>query len=120
MQIALGNALPFFRLFYQCSCRTVYVDGSFASTKKYPEDIDLCFDLTDVQIENIEKVFPAFFDPNELGRIHRDLQCHLLYVTRKYSILFDMLKNDRDGNPKGFVKLSLKQTLQYDQERKTI
>lgn len=112
----IGNALTFFRIFYQSGCHTVYVDGSFVSTKKYPGDIDLCFDLTDVDIENIKKGFPQFFDPNEIGRIHRDQQCHIFYLTKNYTILFNMLQNDRSGNSKGFVKLSLEQVLTYDKK----
>jgi hypothetical protein len=69
----IKNAFSLFRIFHSCGCQTVYVDGSFISKKKYPEDIDLCFDLTDVDAENIEREFPQFFDVKEIGRIHRDL-----------------------------------------------
>jgi hypothetical protein len=49
----IDNALPFFRIFFRCGCQTVYIDGSFVSTRKYPEDIDLCFDLTALDIKKI-------------------------------------------------------------------
>jgi hypothetical protein len=61
--------LKFFRLFHSCGCQTVFVDGSFVSKKENPEDIDLCFDLTDIDVEKIRSVFPQFFEPNEIGRI---------------------------------------------------
>jgi uncharacterized protein DUF6932 len=54
----ITNALHFFQVFHRCDCHVVYVDGSFASLKKYPEDIDLCFDLTFTDTEKIEKEFP--------------------------------------------------------------
>ena len=43
----------------------------------HPEDIDLCFDITGVDAETLEKEFPAFFDPKAIGKLHRDLQCHI-------------------------------------------
>jgi hypothetical protein len=116
----IDNAIAFFRLFYECGCPTVYVDGSFVSTKKDPADIDLCFDLTDVDVENIEEAFPQFFELNEIGRIHREQQCHLFHFTKAYPKLLNILEEDRDGDPKGLVKLSLKEVFTYDQKRKTI
>lgn len=103
----INNALPFFRLFHSCGCQTVYVDGSFVSKKKYPEDIDLCFDLTGVNAEKIEEVFPQFFDPNALGAIRRDLFCHILHFNDTNRYLYNLLQTDRAGNFKGFVKLNL-------------
>jgi hypothetical protein len=104
----LDNALRFFRIFYACGCRFVYIDGSFVSTKKYPEDIDLCFDTTGMDSDKLEKEFPALFVPNEVGKIHRELQCHIFTFSENSTRFFDMLSEDREGNPKGFIKLNLK------------
>lgn len=104
----IDNAMQFLRIFYACGCQFVYIDGSFVSTKEYPEDIDLCFDLTDVKAEKLEETFPQFFDPNERGKIHRNLLCHILYFDNNDTSLFDLLETDREGNLKGFIKLILK------------
>jgi hypothetical protein len=104
----ITNALQFFRIFHTCGCQTVYVDGSFVSKKRYPEDIDLCFDVTGVDIEKIEEVFPEFFDRNKIGKIRRDKLCHIFTFSTSDTDLFNMLQYDRDGNLKGFVKLNLK------------
>ena len=103
-----NNALPFLRIFRACGCQAVYIDGSFVSKKKYPQDIDLCFDITGMDVEKLKMEFPQLFDPNEMGRIHRDLQCHIFTFEQNNTRLFEMLGKDRDGNPKGFVKISLK------------
>ena len=103
----IDNALPFFRIFHSCGCRTVYVDGSFASLKKHPEDIDLCFDLAGLDAEKLEREFPQFFDPNEIGKIHRDLRCHIFTFDKDNKRLLNLLEQDREGNPKGLVKLDL-------------
>ena len=111
----INNALPFFRIFRSCGCKAVYIDGSFISKKKYPEDIDLCFDITDMDIERLKMEFPEFFDLNEMGKIRRDLQCHIFTFEQNNTRLFDFLSEDRDGNLKGFVKLNLKDLpLHYD------
>lgn len=111
----LENAMQFFRIFYSCGCQFVYIDGSFVSTKKYPADIDLCFDLNSVDAETLKKDFPALFDPNAIGKIHRDLQCHIFTFSENFMRFFNMLSEDREGNPKGFVKLNLKNLpIHYD------
>jgi hypothetical protein len=113
----LDNALQFFRIFYVCSCQFVYLDGSFVSTKKYPEDIDLCFDTTEMDIDKLKSEFPSFFDLNAMGKIHRDLQCHIFTFSENSTRLFDLLSEDREGNRKGFVKLNLKDLpIHYDQK----
>jgi hypothetical protein len=109
----INNALKFFRLFHSCGCQTVFVDGSFVSKKENPEDIDLCFDLTDMDVEKIRKVFPQFFEPNEIGKIHREFQCHILHFDKNFTVYFDFLHEDRNGNPKGLVRLDIKNILDY-------
>ena len=104
----LNNALQFFQIFYSCGCEAVYIDGSFVSTKTYPRDIDLCFDINDIDEGKLETEFPQFFDLNEMGRIHRDLHCHIFTFNEKYTRFFDLPSEDREGNAKGFVKLHLK------------
>lgn len=113
----IENSLLFFRAFLRCGCNTVYVDGSFASKKKFPEDIDLCFDLTGVNNEILRMEFPQFFDINEIGRIHRDLHCHTLHFDKENKSLYTMLLFDREGSPKGLVKLNIPEILtSYDKK----
>jgi hypothetical protein len=113
----IANALPIFRIFYRFGCTKVYIGGSFVSKKKYPEDIDICFDVTLVDIEKLKREFPQFFDPNEIGKIHKTLKCHIFYFTKEHKRLLHLLEEDRDGNPKGLVGLSLKDILtHYDQK----
>ena len=110
----LNNALPFFKIFHSCGCTDVYVGGSYVSKKKNPEDIDICFDISDIKQEKIKTMFPQFFDINERGRIRRDLKCHIFVFDKNDTELFDLLKEDRDGNPKGLVKLDLNEILKND------
>ena len=103
----IQNSLPYFRIFHSCGCQIVYVDGSFVSRKKNPEDIDICFDISGIQEEKIKSVFPKFWDVNERGRIRRDLKCHIFTFTQEDTELFDLLNKDRFDSPKGLVILAL-------------
>lgn len=113
----IENSIPFFRKFHRCGCEIVYVDGSFISKKPVPEDIDLCFDLSDINPNNLKREIPEFFDVNAIGTIHRDFHCHILHFDREDNSLFTMLQFDRNGNPKGLVKLNILEILtSYDKK----
>jgi hypothetical protein len=105
----IQNSIPYFCIFYSCGCGIVYVDGSFVSKKKEPEDIDICFDITGIHEEKIIRYFPKFLNVNERGRIRRELKCHIFTFTQEDTELFDMLNTDRYDNLKGLVILDLKE-----------
>ena len=104
----IRNALIFFEIFSDCGCTTVYIGGSFISTKIHPNDIDLCFDLQNVDPEKMQEVFPDFFDINKVGEIQRKFKCHLLHFDKFNLKYLRMLEKDKDGYPKGLVKINLK------------
>jgi hypothetical protein len=119
----IKNAVTFFKIFGLCGCKAVYVAGSFVSKKKNPEDIDLLFDLTEVDDKKLRTEFPEFFGSNRhnnLGIIRRNLKCHVFTFDEDDLTMFEILQSDRDGYPKGFVKISLENEFNYDQKRKTI
>lgn len=103
----IETALLFFKIFSTCGCTAVYIGGSFVSTKKNPEDIDICFDINNIDYEKLEKIFPDFFDYNKIGAIHRNLKCHIFYYDKTTPRFLEMLQEDRNGYPKGLVKISL-------------
>ena len=40
-------------------CRAIYIDGSFVTSKEHPGDFDACWDLNNVDVDNLD---PIFFD----------------------------------------------------------
>jgi len=113
----IKNARRFFRIFSSCGCTAVYIGGSFVSTKKNPADIDLCFDLTDIDDQKLRNEFPEFYGSNrinKLGEIRRDLKCHIFTFDSEDMTMFDYLQCDRDHNRKGLIKISLKKGYNYD------
>ena len=119
----IKNALIFFHLFSSCGCTTVYIGGSFASTKRHPNDIDLCFDDSSIDDKKLEKKLPEYLGPfkfKKISEIRRTLKCHVFTVDKDYTKLFHLLQKDKNGNPKGLIKIILKEGIDYDQKRKTI
>jgi len=113
----IKNACRFFKIFSSCGCPAVYIGGSFVSTKKDPADIDLCFDLRNVNGLELRKAFPEFFGSsriNKLGEIRRNLKCHIFYFDNEDTRMFEYLQNDREYNRKGLIKISLKNEYNYD------
>ena len=57
--VGLSEALRLLRL---AGCRRVYIDGSFATAKLRPNDIDVCWDLNGVDPDALDAVFFDFDD----------------------------------------------------------
>lgn len=107
-KVRIKNALIFLEIFSVCGCQTVYIGGSFISTKINPDDIDLCFDLQNVDYNKLGEVFPDFLDFNKIGEIRRNFKCHILHFDKNNLQYLRMLEKDKNGNQKGLVKINLK------------
>ena len=110
----INAAVSFFKIFSSCGCKLVCIGGSFVSTKEHPGDIDLCFDVTSVNFEQLKKRLPEYFDFNKRGEIRGYTGCHIWDFDATSTRLLDMLEEDRDGNSKGLVRLKLKEEYTYD------
>jgi hypothetical protein len=91
-------------------CRTVYLDGSFVTSKEDPADYDGCWVRDDVDTSRVEPIL--------LFREGRDAQ-KAKYGGELYSIsvsglsgaheLLEFFQVDKDGNRKGIVMLDLRE-----------
>ena len=92
-------------------CRSVHIDGSFICEKDTPADYDACWDATGVDAALLDG---ALLVQTEAGRsvirqrfggdIRPDLACPPGSI-RPYLRFF---QRDRDGNPKGIVRINLR------------
>lgn len=46
----------------RCGCSTIYLNGSFASSKADPDDYDACWLMAGVVLHELARVEPVFFD----------------------------------------------------------
>jgi hypothetical protein len=113
------NALPFFNAFFECGCMHVFIAGSFISQKKHPGDIDICFDISHANQQKLRTHVLKLTDYKEIGKIRRELQCHIFLFDNENTELFEMLSEDRNANKKGMVQLALKDILQHHDQKRT-
>lgn len=111
MQLLAGmkNALVSLKM---AGCRTVYIDGSFVTSKDNPNDYDSCLELNDDV--DISRLDPAFL-PTKWGdwRQKQKLKWggeffianHTEGVSGQPFLRF--FQTDREGNEKGIVALDL-------------
>lgn len=95
-----------------CGCETVYIDGSFASDKMNPEDIDVCWDTNNVDLYKLLKIEPVLLDlSNERLAQKSKFGCEFfissLIAKPPNTIFIDFFQEDRNGNPKGIIGLKI-------------
>jgi len=93
-------------------CETVYIDGSFTTTKEEPNDIDVCWDIKNVNLNKLHILEPTLLDFND-GRKNQKLKfgCEFFpadWIAKPPDIIFiDFFQNDRNNNPKGLIGIKL-------------
>ncbi|MGA9774254.1 MAG: hypothetical protein WBV94_34820 [Blastocatellia bacterium] len=58
----LRGLLRGIRLLQRVGCHAIYIGGSFVTTKKFPEDVDVVWESSDMSFERVRRVSPIFFE----------------------------------------------------------
>lgn len=61
-QKLLRGLLRGIRLLQRVGCHAIYIGGSFVTTKKFPEDVDVVWESSDMSFERVRRVSPIFFE----------------------------------------------------------
>ncbi|WP_019914321.1 DUF6932 family protein [Paenibacillus sp. HW567] len=92
-------------------CKTVYIDGSFASTKEIPGDFDACWEEADTDLAILD---PVFFDFNS-GRAAQKAKFkgeffpgELMEGGSKLTFLNFFQRDKRTGEAKGIIAIDLR------------
>jgi hypothetical protein len=91
----------------RAGCTLAYLDGSFVTDKVAPEDYDLCWDMTGVDLAAIDPVFHDLTPPraNQKAKYRGDLLPNVIERSRRM-LFVEFFQIDRNtGNPKGIVAL---------------
>lgn len=102
-------------------CRTVYIDGSFVTTKEKPGDFDGCWDPEGVDFDRLAGSVLLNFENQRAAQKSRFRGEMFLSNTRADAagaLFLDFFQKDQDGYPKGIVALDLRSY--HDQERTPI
>ena len=95
-------------------CSSVYIDGSFTTNKRSPNDVDVCWDNRGIDYNNAITILPILFDFSD-GRRNQQAKykCDIFpaYETEGATgILFiDFFQKDKaTGNRKGIIEVKIK------------
>lgn len=94
---------------YKAGCKFIYIDGSFVTEKPNPNDYDVCWDPTGVDVNKLDIVFLDFSD----GRKNQKLKYYGEFFpssapanrTNTYLVFFQTDKET--GLKKGVVRILL-------------
>ncbi|MEO5947069.1 MAG: hypothetical protein ABIP79_09650 [Chitinophagaceae bacterium] len=111
----LKRVLLFLKILKSFGCTNVYVAGSFVSSKEFPNDIDLCVDITNIDYRKLAKEYPELLQVKGIEKIRNEHNVHFaLFFDFGSTELLDFFKKDREDNPKGLVKIYLSDIDDYD------
>jgi hypothetical protein len=91
-------------------CRRVYIDGSFVTAKRFPNDFDGCWNAEDADPDQLDPVLLEF----ARGRAAQKAKYHgELFPAHWPGALgltyLEFFQLDRDGRPKGIIALDLQE-----------
>jgi hypothetical protein len=61
-QKLLRGLLKGTRILQRVGCHTIYIGGSFVTTKQFPSDVDVVGESSDMSFERVRRVAPIFFE----------------------------------------------------------
>jgi hypothetical protein len=101
-------------LLLEAGCATVYLNGSFITTKELPGDFDACWDPVGVDVDILDTVFWDFSNKRAAQKARFGGELFLSTSIADLDTGEDFLtffQTDREGNPKGIIKLDLAKLL---------
>lgn len=97
------------RLLKDAGCQAVYVNGSFTTAKELPGDFDACWNLAGVDFNRVDDIFFKLRHPRKemKARFGGELFPASADAGNGETFL-EFFQHDRNGTPKGIVKLDLR------------
>ena len=92
-------------------CETVYLDGSFVTSKSRPRDFDACWDVVGVDVQRLDPVFLDFSNGRaaQKARFGGELFPANCQVGLSGKTFLEFFQTDkRTGEPKGIIALDLR------------
>lgn len=92
-------------------CRTIYINGSFVTSKSEPGDFDACWDLEDVDINYLRREAPKllnYYDSaGQKAKYKGELFPSAQPVGNYGKNSFDFFQENRRHNKKGIIAIDL-------------
>lgn len=111
IQLVLGLEIAIVSL-KSAGCETIYLDGSFSTFKEIPSDIDVCWELINVDLNILIVIEPVLFDFTFGRKAQKDkFGCEFFpadfIAESPDKTYFNFFQQDKDGNPKGIIGLKI-------------
>lgn len=104
----LSSAYSLLATLKQYGTSEVYVAGSFVSNNAKPGDLDICWNITGIDSKKCEKDYPEFFTEAGIEALQKATGIHIAAIFDNYTTdILDWFQFDRNGNKRGWVKISL-------------
>ncbi len=99
--VGLGIAMKLLRM---AGCRTIYLDGSFVTSKEHPNDYDVAWDPAGVDLAKLDSTLK---DVSNLRANQKMRFGGEFLVETSRNSMFEFFQTDRNGNRKGIVGIHL-------------
>lgn len=113
----LGGLHRAMRALMTAGCKTVYVDGSFVTSKELPKDYDVAWDASGVIVAKLDPVFDDFSNERAaqkakyLGEFFPAHYLTSLPPSPAFRTYLEFLQIDKDtGDSKGIIGINMKAT----------
>jgi hypothetical protein len=93
------------------NCKAIYVDGSFVTNKRIPGDMDICWDNTNLDYDEVEAIMPILFDFTDMRRNQQLIYKADIFPAFEFEgssgvYFIDFFQKDKaTNNPKGIIKI---------------
>ena len=93
----------------QAGCRTLYLDGSFVTSKRHPSDFDGCWDPDGVTWDQVDSVLRNFSNRRaaQKAKYHGELFISSSPADGGLTFLAFFQRDKYTGNPKGIIAIDL-------------
>jgi hypothetical protein len=94
-------------------CRRIYIDGSFATNKRWPQDFDICWDEEGVDLNLLNSLEPILWGTRTNRTAQKNkyggelFPATIVIADELGRTYIEFFQQDRDGNYKGIVMVNL-------------
>ena len=93
----------------KAGCRVIYLDGSFVTEKPYPNDYDVCWELDNVNVNSLDRVFLDFSDgrKNQKDKFYGEFFPSSFNADGIHTFLHFFRIDKETGSEKGIIRIFL-------------
>lgn len=115
-EFVLGGLTSAAKLLMNAGCKTIYVNGSFVTSKPEPDDFDACWDTTSVNQSILDPIFFDIDHPRDAQK--RRFWGEFLPVDFRIeggTSFFDLFQREKfTGKPKGILGIDLRRENDFE------